>query len=107
MSRVLSLAGFQVTLIGRFWVIPEASANRSARKSFGSNLALITRILTEGQFLAFRFCRNGRKAYAIKSLESLAEVLQTDAVSCKLCVCREVKTEIPAHRAKVKAFICN
>jgi hypothetical protein len=23
MSRVLSLAGFQVTLIGRFWVIPE------------------------------------------------------------------------------------
>jgi hypothetical protein len=24
MSRVLSLAGFQVTLIGRFWVIPEA-----------------------------------------------------------------------------------
>jgi hypothetical protein len=34
-------------------------------------------------------------------------VLQTDAVSCKLCVCREVKTGIPAHRAKVKAFICN
>jgi hypothetical protein len=25
MSRVLSLAGFEVTLIGRFWVIPEAS----------------------------------------------------------------------------------
>ncbi len=25
MSRVLSLAGFQVTLIGRFWVIPEGS----------------------------------------------------------------------------------
>ena len=24
MSRVLSLAGFEVTLIGRFWVIPEA-----------------------------------------------------------------------------------
>jgi len=24
MSRVLSLAGFQVTLIGRFWVTPEA-----------------------------------------------------------------------------------
>jgi len=24
MSRVLSLAGFQLTLIGRFWVIPEA-----------------------------------------------------------------------------------
>jgi len=23
MSRVLSLAGFQVTLIGRFWVTPE------------------------------------------------------------------------------------
>lgn len=23
MSRVLSLAGFEVTLIGRFWVIPE------------------------------------------------------------------------------------
>ena len=23
MSRALSLAGFQVTLIGRFWVIPE------------------------------------------------------------------------------------
>jgi hypothetical protein len=23
MSRVLSLAGFQVTLIGRFWMIPE------------------------------------------------------------------------------------
>ena len=26
MSRVLSLAGFQVTLIGRFWMIPEARA---------------------------------------------------------------------------------
>jgi hypothetical protein len=26
MSRVLSLAGFQVTLIGRFWVIPEVSS---------------------------------------------------------------------------------
>jgi predicted ATP-dependent endonuclease of OLD family len=29
MSRVLSLAGFQVTLIGRFWVIPEAEASAS------------------------------------------------------------------------------
>ena len=25
MSRALSLAGFEVTLIGRFWVIPEGS----------------------------------------------------------------------------------
>jgi hypothetical protein len=25
MSRALPLAGFQVTLIGRFWVTPEAS----------------------------------------------------------------------------------
>jgi len=25
MSRVLSLAGFQVTLIGRFWVTPEGN----------------------------------------------------------------------------------
>jgi hypothetical protein len=51
-------------------------------------------MLAEGQFLALRFCRNCRKGYAIKSL---AEVLQTDAVSYKLCVGREVKTEIPAH----------
>jgi hypothetical protein len=27
MSRALSLAGFEVTLIGRFWVIPEDSFN--------------------------------------------------------------------------------
>jgi hypothetical protein len=27
MSRVLSLAGFEVTLIGRFWVIPEGEYN--------------------------------------------------------------------------------
>src|SRR6266849_9503263 len=27
MSRVLSLAGFQVTLIGRFWVTPEAQSS--------------------------------------------------------------------------------
>jgi hypothetical protein len=27
MSRVLSLAGFEVTLIGRFWVIPEVYEN--------------------------------------------------------------------------------
>jgi hypothetical protein len=27
MSRALSLAGFEVTLIGRFWVIPEESAS--------------------------------------------------------------------------------
>ena len=26
MSRVLSLAGFEVTLIGRFWVIPEGKS---------------------------------------------------------------------------------
>ena len=29
MSRVLSLAGFQVTLIGRFWVTPEVRIFRS------------------------------------------------------------------------------
>jgi len=33
----LSLAGFQVTLIGRFWVIPEGTA--LARPSSGKNLA--------------------------------------------------------------------
>ena len=27
MSRVLSLAGFQVTLIGRFWVTPEVKSD--------------------------------------------------------------------------------
>ena len=33
MSRVLSLAGFQVTLIGRFWVIPEDhAAGRFSRR---------------------------------------------------------------------------
>jgi len=31
MSRVLSLAGFRVTLIGRFWVIPEAVPKESAQ----------------------------------------------------------------------------
>ena len=30
MSRVLSLAGFQVTLIGRFWVTPEGLPVRRA-----------------------------------------------------------------------------
>jgi len=29
MSRALSLAGFQVTLIGRIWVTPEGLAGRS------------------------------------------------------------------------------
>jgi hypothetical protein len=33
MSRVLSLAGFQVTLIGRFWVTPEVE--EVARKLLG------------------------------------------------------------------------
>jgi len=33
---------------------------------------------------------------------SLAEVLQTDAVSYRLCVGWEVKTEIPVHRPRLK-----
>jgi hypothetical protein len=32
MSRVLSLAGFEVTLIGRFWVIPEGTERQSLKK---------------------------------------------------------------------------
>ena len=39
MSRVLSLAGFQVTLIGRFWVIPEEQSDRiSHDHRFAGNL---------------------------------------------------------------------
>jgi hypothetical protein len=37
MSQALSLAGFQVTLIGRFWVIPEVdSPSGPLRKDFES-----------------------------------------------------------------------
>ena len=43
MSQVLSLAGFQVTLIGRFWVTPEA-------RQVGFANALI---LTAGGFFTF------------------------------------------------------
>ena len=34
MSRAFSLAGFEVTLIGRFWVTPEAILNKSQDFSF-------------------------------------------------------------------------
>ena len=45
MSRALSLAGFQVTIIGRFWVIAEAS---STGDLFALDAALI-RGITLGQ----------------------------------------------------------
>ena len=40
MSRALSLAGFEVTLIGRFWVIPEANKRRSTRRGAYSSLLI-------------------------------------------------------------------
>src|ERR1700674_1210474 len=40
MSRVLSLAGFQVTLIGRFWVIPEAHFVDTAALNKAANVSL-------------------------------------------------------------------
>ena len=56
-------------------------------------------LVGEGQFLAWRFCRNCRKAYAIKSL---AEVLQTEAVRRKLSASQEVKMGTPAQRPRMK-----
>src|ERR1700733_5972566 len=40
MSRVLSLAGFEVTLIGRFWVIPEGFRQRKSLAIFTWHRAL-------------------------------------------------------------------
>ncbi len=36
MSRVLSLAGFQVTLIGRFWVTPEGQVTLQQLELLGA-----------------------------------------------------------------------
>jgi hypothetical protein len=57
------------------------------------------KLVGEGQFLALRFCRNCRRAYAIKRL---AGVLQTEAVRRKLSASREVKMETPAHWTRMK-----
>jgi len=50
MSRALSLAGFQVTFIGRFWVITEGAirfdAIRRILASVGQGLARIISCLT-------------------------------------------------------------
>jgi hypothetical protein len=56
-------------------------------------------LVGEGQFLALRFCRNCRKAYAIRSF---VVGLQTEAVRRKLSASQEVKMETPAHWPTLK-----
>jgi len=46
MSRVLSLAGFQVTLIGRFWMIPEDVAKGSTRQKSSAGVDKYRRLGT-------------------------------------------------------------
>ena len=57
MSRALSLAGFQLILIGRFWVIPEAEENVKVRLHRGHAMMrdwLFSRVGTSGKN-AFQF----------------------------------------------------
>ncbi len=69
MSRALSLAGFQVTLIGRFWVITEAAALRPDQGELGLHLWRHVLFIAAVGF-GYLFFR-GRHAPKFNSLENL------------------------------------
>ena len=63
MSRVLSLAGFQVTIIGRFWVTAE-----------GHELPLHCRLIRQERF---QIQTNGIEYFSLRTASSVFSILVT------------------------------